>query len=123
MGDDELLRHLDEYLEPPTDPSPQMAGIKIVWERESSKFGARHIREHHGITEDEVEEVLFEVPPYVEARRHRDHPNRTVFWGATRNDRWLFVVCEDWKEGNIRYLTPITAFEPVEGRAYWETYR
>ena len=66
--------------------------------------------------------MLFEVPPYVEARRRADNPNRTIFWGATRNDRWILVVCEDWKEGDQRYLRPITAFEPEEGREYWEEY-
>lgn len=63
------------------------------------------------------------MPSYVEAKRHPDFPNRTLFWGATRHDRWLFVVCEDWSEGGIRFLRPITAFEPGEGVAYWERYQ
>ena len=29
------------------------------------------------------------------------------------------VVCEDRKEAGIRYLKPITAFEPEAGEAYW----
>jgi hypothetical protein len=73
----------------------------------------------HSVTEHEVEEVLLEIPPFVEARRHRDFPGRTVFSGATRHDRWLAVVCEDWKEAGCRYLKPITAFEPEDGDAYW----
>ena len=87
----------------------------IVWERESFDFGSKHIWEKHRVTEEEVEQVLFEVPPHVEARRHADHENRTVFWGATRYDRWIVVVCEDWNEGGTRFLRPITAFEPEEG--------
>ena len=109
MDDQDFLRLLDDYLYPPADPNPAMAGVEIVWERDSPDFGARHIWEKHHITEREVEQVLLEVPPYVEARRHPDHPNRTAFWGATRFDRWLIVVCEDWVDGERRLLRPITA--------------
>lgn len=123
MNDEELLRRLDEYLEPPADPNPEMAAITIVWERDNPNFGARHIWEKHRITEEEVEQVIFEIPPFVEAKRHPDHPNRTIFWGATRRDRWIVIVCEDWKEDDTRYLRPITAFEPEEGVKYWEEYQ
>ena len=123
MNDEEFLRSLDEYLTPPADENAAMGGVEIVWERGDSRFGARHIWDKHGITEEEVEQVILEVPPFVEARRHRDHPDRTVFWGATRGDRWIVVVCEDWQQGDIRYLRPITAFEPEEGLEYWERNR
>ena len=123
MNEEDLLRYLDEYLEPPADPNPEMAGVKIVWERRNPDFGLRHIWENHGITQKEVGQVLFEIPPSVEAKQHPDHPNRTIFWGATRNDRWIFIACEDWKEGDTRFLRPITAFEPEEGREYWEEFR
>ena len=123
MNDDEFLRYLNQYLEPPADPNPEMAGVTIVWEREDPNFGARHIWDDHSITEAQVEQIIFEIPPYVEAKRHPDHPNRTLFWGATRNDRWILIVCEDWTEGDTRYLRPITAFEPAEGHQYWEGYR
>lgn len=116
MHEDDFLRQIDEYLEPRAEPNPEMAGVKIIWERDNPNFGARHIWENHRTTEQEVEQVLFEIPPFVEAKRHPNHPNRTIFWGATRNDRWIFIVCEDGKEGNTRYLRPITAFEP-EGDA------
>jgi hypothetical protein len=33
----------------------------------------------------------------------------------------LFIVCEDWRVGPMRYLKPITAFEPSEGELYWRT--
>jgi uncharacterized DUF497 family protein len=74
----------------------------------------------HGVTEAEVEEVLFQVPPFVQAKRHPGHPARTVFWGATQADRWLVVICEDRVKDKVRTLTPITAFEPDDGEAYWE---
>lgn len=57
MDDEEFLRLLDEYLEPPAEPNPEMAGVRIVWERESLQFGSRHIWEMHRISEREVEEV------------------------------------------------------------------
>jgi hypothetical protein len=63
--------------------------------------------------------VRFEIPPIVEAKRSGVQPGRTLFWGATRHDRRIFVACEDWMEGSVRYLKPITAFEPEEGEAYW----
>ncbi len=95
-----------------------MEATEIVWLEGDERLGAAHV-ERHGISKYEVEEVLLEVPPYVEAKRSPDHPERTLFWGATRHDRWIFVVCEDWREGGIRYLKPITAFEPDDGEANW----
>lgn len=119
MRDNEFRDLLDQYLARPADPNPEMAGVHVVWVRDNHDFGALHIMGKHGITEREVEEVLFELPPYVEARRHPEHPDRTMFWGATRCDRWMFVVCEDWIDGQTRYLKPITAFEPDKGKDYW----
>lgn len=116
--DDDFLALLDEYLEPPRDPNPAMAGVQIVWVEDDPRLGALHLA-RHGVTKEEVEQVVFEVPPIVEARRSREYPERTLFWGATRRDRWIFVACEDWTEGSVRYLKPITAFEPEEGEAYW----
>ena len=123
MDEEEFLRLIDEYLEPLAYTNPEMAGVAIVWERDNSNFGARHIWENHRITEQEVEQVLLEIPPFVEAKRHPNYSNRTIFWGAARNDRWIFVACEDWMEGDTRYLRPITAFEPNDGREYWEDFR
>ena len=53
-----------------------------------------HIKKHN-VTPEEVRQVLFETPPMVESKRSRDYPERTVFWGATQQDRWLFICCED----------------------------
>ena len=123
LNDDELRQLIEEYLDPPSETNLQMAGVEVIWERESPLFGSRHILDLHRVAEQEVEQVLMETPPYVEARRHPDHPDRTVFWGATRFDRWIVVVCEDWMDGDIRHLRPITAFEPSEGADYWERIR
>lgn len=119
MDDDDFDGLLDDYLDGEFAPNYEMVNVEIVWVRGNPDVGSDHIAAHN-VTEDEVEAVLLEVPPDVEAKRHPDHPDRTIFWGATRAGRWLFVSCEDWTEGDNRFLKPITAFEPNEGRAYWE---
>jgi uncharacterized DUF497 family protein len=93
--------------------------LRILWIEGDPGVGALHIAIKHHVTKEEVEQVLFEIPPVVQAKRSAQYPERTLFWGATRRDRWLFVVCEDWTEGALRYLKPITAFEPDEGEQYW----
>ncbi|HET7505384.1 MAG TPA: hypothetical protein VFK02_30400 [Kofleriaceae bacterium] len=96
-----------------------MASVRVLWIEDDPHVGALHIARKHNVTKQEVEQVLFEIPPVVAAKRSPRHPERTLFWGATRRDRWLFIVCEDWTEDAVRYLKPITAFEPDEGDHYW----
>ncbi len=94
MDDGQFDDLLDEYLSGRGLPNPDMEDVEIEWVRGNPEFGADHIRDH-------------------------DYPNRTIFWGATRAGRWLFVSCEDCKRGARRILKPITAFEPEEGEEYW----
>lgn len=119
MEDDDFDDLLDQYLDGTLFPNMEMADVEIVWVEGNPTLGALHIAQH-GVTKDEVEEALLECPPEVEAKRHKDHPGRTIFWEATREGRWLFISCDDWEDGGIRYLRPITAFSPDEGRAYWD---
>lgn len=119
-GKEEFRALLDSYVDAPHDPNPAMASVRIVWIEHDAGVGALHIARHN-VTKQEVEEVLFEIPPVVQAKRSRQYPDRTLFWGSTRHDRWIFVVCEDWTEDRVRYLKPITAFEPDEGEQYWRT--
>ena len=79
-GDDDFLSLLDAYLEPPHDPNLAMSNVQIVWVDDDQRLGAEHIAQH-GVTKEEVEEVLLEIPPFVEAKRSRDAPERTLFWG------------------------------------------
>ena len=118
MGAPDFEDDLRLYLEGLVFPNLDMASVEIVWVRGHPGFGSDHIA-RNGVQEREVEEVLLEVPPAVEAKRHPDHPGRTIFWGETREGRGLFVSCEDWTEGGVRYLKPITAFEPEQGYEYW----
>ena len=122
MSEDDFRRLIDAYLVPPADSNPEMSDVELVWIVDNPDVGALHMAEKHQVTQDEVEDVLLFMPPAVKARRSPDHPERTLFWGATRSDRWLLVVCEDVREGPIRKLTPITAFEPDDGEAYWRRY-
>jgi hypothetical protein len=105
VGDDDedFLALLDAYLDEPHDPNPAMASIHVLWVEDDPGVGALHIAQHD-VTKAEVEQVLFEIPPVVQAKRSRQHPERTLFWGATRQDRWIFIVCEDWIEDGVRYL-------------------
>jgi hypothetical protein len=120
MDESEFRDDLDAYLEGDVYPNLDMADVEIVWVRDIPAFGSDHIAAH-GVEEREVEEVLLEVPPDVEAKTHPTEPGRTIFWGSTRRGRWLFISCEDWTDGGVRYLKPITAFEPEEGEEYWRT--
>ncbi len=119
MEDDDFDDLLDQYLDGSLFPNMEMTNVEFVWVEGNPALGALHIAAH-GVSKQEVEEAILECPPEVEAKRHPDHPDRTIFWGATREGRWLFIVCDDWEDGDIRYLRPITAFKPDEGRAYWD---
>lgn len=121
MDDDKLfMEMLDGYLDPVDDPNPSMEAVEIVWVDNDLRLGSLHMKEKHGVDKAEVEQVLLQIPPSVEAKRSSEAPNRTLFWGATKFDRWLFVVCEDrTDETGYRFLKPITAFEPDEGVDYW----
>ena len=121
MSDDNLEAELEAYLQSLDRLNLDFVDVSIHWVMDNPDFGALHIKELHNVTTEEVEEVLFEIPPNVEAKQSIKHSSRTVFYGATRAHRWLFIACEDFIEENQRILRPITAFEPEQGRAYWES--
>lgn len=122
MAHNEFFDLLGHYLEPHIEPSFIAHNIEIVWERDDPEFGSLHIWGLHGITEEEGEQVILEAPPEVEVKRHPYRAERVVIWGATRFDKWLFIVCDDWEEQGTRFLRPITAFEPEYGIEYWESH-
>jgi hypothetical protein len=119
MDDADFDAELEAYLDGTLFPNMEMVNVQMVWVEGDPAIGALHIAAH-GVSKQEVEEALLECPPEVEAKRHPDCPGRTIFWGATREGRWLFISCEDWEEGGTRFLKPITAFSPQEGRTYWD---
>ncbi|HEY7153693.1 MAG TPA: hypothetical protein VH575_07020 [Gemmataceae bacterium] len=119
MDDADFDDLLDQYLDGTLAPNLEMANVEIVWVDKNPHFGSLHMLREHGVEKHEVEEVLLELPPEVEAKRAKDNLRKTYFWGATREGRWLFVACEDRQQGDTRFLTPITAFEPDDGYEYW----
>jgi hypothetical protein len=100
MDDADFDDLLDDYLSGKVAPNLDMLDVEMVWVRGNPEIGSDHIAQH-GVAEKEVD------------------PERTIFWGATRKGRWLFVSGVDWHEGHKRFLKPITAFEPEEGEVYW----
>ena len=84
--EDDFLSLLDEYLEPPHDQNRAMSNVRIVWVDDDPRLGTLHIAEH-GIAKAEVEQVLFELPPVVEAKRSRENPERTLFPARTLSER------------------------------------
>jgi uncharacterized DUF497 family protein len=76
----------------------------IFWDPDGDPYGnVRHITEH-GLTKDEVEEVL-ENPAGVEASRSSGLP---IAFGETSTGRLIAVVYEEIDPDTAR---PITAFE------------
>jgi len=74
VDDGDFLALLDEYLEPPHDPNLAMSDVQVVWVEDDPRLGTLHIAQH-GVAKDEVEQVLFEIPPIVEAKRSREYPS------------------------------------------------
>jgi hypothetical protein len=79
--DDDFLALLDDYLDPPHDPNRAMSNVQVIWIEDDPRLGALHVAQH-GVTKQEVEQVLFEIPPIVEAKRSREHPERTFVLGG-----------------------------------------
>jgi hypothetical protein len=115
MGsDDEFEKLLIDFLEPEAVPNPDFLNIRIEFVRDNHDYGSLHMWENHQVTEQDVLEVIFEIPPAVEARRDPDHPGRKLFLGATRKRRQLLVVCDVERHGKTTVLVPITAFDADE---------
>ena len=122
MDDKELDDLFQQYLKPPEPSLDEVILAKVDWIRGNPDVGSDHIKLRPGVTEEEVEDVLFSVPPQVEAKRHPAYPNSTIFRGQTPSGRRLFIVCYDRTEEGKRILTPITAFSPELGEKYWRQY-
>ena len=112
---DEFRKLLEEYLDPPTEENPAYRQVRVRWIEGDPRVGALHMWEKHRVTKKEVEEVIFKIPPAVEARRDPDHPDRWLFFGATKKRRSLLIPCDEEWEGETRVLIPITAFDAEEG--------
>jgi len=115
--DDEFRRLLLEYEKPPGDLNPEMVGVELDFHRGDPRYGALHMA-GHGLSETDVWEVIFELP---EVKQRPGNVGRTEFWGTTRRDREIMVVCEDFRKEKKRYLVLITAYDHPE--AEWNGKR
>ena len=84
--------------------------MDVEWDDDNVGHLARH-----GITADEVEEVI--SGPTIRRRGGTDAPDRFRILGRTSGGRYLAVVCQGKSEGLIR---PITGWEM--GRSEREIY-
>src|SRR5688572_11355907 len=86
---------------------------QIVWDLESDPDGnIQHIAEH-GVTPDEVEEVLFNSSS--DTTKSRNSANQITF-GYTNASRYLAVVWEHVMDDPLT-VYPVTAYEaPEPGR-------
>ncbi len=81
-----------------------MGFLTAIWDLDDDPHGnLRHIAEH-GITKEEVEEVL-ENPAGVESSRSSGRP---IAFGETSTGRIIAVVYEEIEEDTVY---PVTAYE------------
>lgn len=112
MNDDDFEKLLGEYL---GTANAEMAGVELDFnEGHGDSFGADHALIKHGVTKEQICEVLFELEA-PEEKRSLEHPARTIFWGHTRQGERVCVVCLDERtEDGRRQLGLITAFHESE---------
>lgn len=60
------------------------------------------ITQRHGVTPEEVDEVVYEWTPEV----RRSSKNRYLLWGQSRAGRYLLIVLEEESKG---VFVPLTA--------------
>jgi hypothetical protein len=84
-----------------------MANLSIIWDLEDDPEGnVQHIAEH-GVSPEEVEEVLYKHYDTAVASRSSGEP--TTF-GWTRTGKYLAVVVEEVLEDPVT-VRPVTAYE------------
>ena len=65
------------------------------------------IIERHGVTPDEVEEVIYDGDPEI----RKSGKIRYLIWGKSRAGRYLFIVLEEESQG---VFVPLTARDMTE---------
>lgn len=90
-----------------------MLDAEILWDLEDDPDGnVQHIAEH-GVTIEEVEEVLADPDSSTEVDARR--PDRSVTFGQTLESRYLAVVWETALDDPLT-IYPITAFDAPRPR-------
>lgn len=94
-----------------------MVYVEVIWDLEDDPDGnVRHIMDRHGVTRDEVEEILRD--PNGETTESRSTGEQITF-GWTSAGRYLAVVWEEaWDDP--RQVYPITAYpvDPPRGKRH-----
>lgn len=81
-----------------------MPWVDLVWDLDDDPDGnVQHIAQH-GVTKDEVEEVLTAPSGYD----HSDSSGRPIAFGMTSTGKMLVVVYEEIEAGVVY---PVTAYE------------
>ncbi len=87
-----------------------MTDIIIIWDLEDDPDGnGQHIAEH-GITVEEVEEVLHDRDAEDTTSKSSGRP---ITFGYTSSGRYLAVVCEHVDDDPLT-IYPITAYDALE---------
>ncbi len=80
---------------------------ELLWDDENIE----HVR-RHGITEEEVEQVVFDPATRKERTGGRFSIRRYLFWGTSMAGRYLLVVLDHL--GDVLFR-PVTARDMTEG--------
>ena len=110
MTDDEFRNLLAGYLDSAT---LEMADVGLDFAEGSLDYGADHALVKHGVSREEVRQVIYESP-LPEEKRSMHAPRRTLLWGSTRKGRDITVVVADERIEGVRHFTLITAFDETE---------
>ena len=90
---------------------------EIVW----AEADVAHIA-RHGVTPEEVEEVVAANPLWQRGRTHRATGRKSLYaLGQTEAGRLLFIVLSPLGRGRARYVTAMTMDE--KARRYYERHR
>lgn len=84
-----------------------MAWLEVIWDLEDDPDGnIQHIAEH-GLSQDEVEEVL----NYPTGHDKSNSSGRPIAFGYTSTGKFIAVIYEEFEAA---VLYPVTAFETEE---------
>ena len=91
-----------------------MINVEIIWDPEDyPRSNVRHIGEH-GVSAEEVEEVLLDPASRTSKSRSSQLP---ITFGWTSTGRYIAVIWEEYCK-NPRMIHPVTAYDapPPQGR-------
>ncbi|MDP2341526.1 MAG: hypothetical protein Q8O67_11230 [Deltaproteobacteria bacterium] len=112
MSEDEKYdRLLERYVDaPPPNSNPEYADVDIIIAPEIlAKIEAKH-----GLSADDVEDIVKGMPPAVVERCHPKDDEKRVFFGFTRHGRDAFVIGVWLPPTTRRRLRIVSTFLPED---------